>query len=317
MTMIRAGFSQLMATGAHALFLEWTQTKQRDEEYTKFFNVENSLKPFEDDVQFAAFGAMPEKTENDSVMYTDGVQGGTKRYIHLTYALGCRTSWELYEDDQYGVIKQIPKALARSAQFTKEMVAANIFNLGFTTVTTTDGLSLFNNAHTLLGGPGATNAAPGLTNVISTAGTYPNRPATDADFSFTALQLMANHFERMIDSQGLPIQIKPKVVVIPPELKFIAKEILGSPNKPYTSDNEINSLLGEDLSFTVGHYFTSQSAWFVLADKSDHYLKFFNRSPLKDYYDDDFDTGAMKTITKMRISAGASNWIGTWGSNGP
>lgn len=317
MTMVRGGFAQLLAPGVHHNFVEWLDTFQREEEFSKVFNMETSTKQFEDEVQYAGLGPMLEKPENSPVIYNDAIQGGTKRYIHLTYSLGCRTSWELYEDDQYGVIKQVPKALARSARFTQEMVAWNVFNLGFTTLTTTDGVALFNNQHPLIGGATATNTAPGVANVIAAAGTYPNRPSTDVDISLSALQLMANQFERLPDSLGLPIHMKPKVVLIPPELKFILREILGSASKPYTMDNEINAILGEDLTFMVCHYLTSQSAWYVLCDKNNHQLKFFWRHKPDSDYDDDFDTQALKQISKMRFSVGATHWLGTWGSNGP
>lgn len=317
MTMVRGQFAQLMAPGVHHNFIEWLDTFQRDEEFSKVFNMDTSTKQFEDEVQYYGVGPMPEKTEGESIKYSEAGQGGTKRYIHLSYGLGARASWELVQDDQYGVINQVPKALARSARFTREMVPWNVFNNGFSTMTTTDGVSLFNNAHPLNGGQAATNLAPGVTNVISSAGTYPNRPATDADISFTALQLMSNHFERMPDSMGMPIVVKPRCVLIPPELKFIATELLGSAGKPYTSDNEINALVGEDLTFMVVHYFTSQSAWFVVTDKPGHQLKFFDRSPIDEDYDDDFDTRSTKIVSFMRFSAGATHWLGTWGSNGP
>src|SRR5215469_11619349 len=109
MTMVRGGFAQLMAPGIHANFVEWNDLMQREEEYPKVFNVENSSMAFEDEVQFAGVGPMLEKTENAPIVYNDAIQGGTKRYVHLAYGLGCRTSWELYEDDQYGIIKQVPK----------------------------------------------------------------------------------------------------------------------------------------------------------------------------------------------------------------
>lgn len=315
--MVRGQFAQLMAPGLHDQFLHWTDLMQRDEEYSHLFHVETSKMAYEDEVEFAGLPPMVEKPEGESIAYADAIQGGTKRYLHLTYALGVRCSYELYEDDQYNVINQVPMALARSAQFVKEQQAANVFNLGFTTVTTTDGLSLFNNAHPLLGGPAATSVAPGLTNIIASAGTYPNRPATDVDLSFTAVQLMVNFFERLPDSQGLPVIVKPRLVVIPPELKWIAREIFGSPHKPYTSDNEINSILKEDLSYFVSHYLTSQSAWFVLADKMSHRVKFFVRKELDEDFSDDFDTRSVKQISFMRFSCGATVWEGTFGSNGP
>lgn len=315
--MVRGAFAQLMAPGLHDTFLHWIDLLQRDEEYSHLFHVETSKMAYEDEVEFAGLPPMIEKPEGEAIAYTDAIQGGSKRYLHLTFGLGIRCSFELFEDDQYGVINQTPKALARSAQFVKEQQAANVLNLGFGAVITTDGLSLFSTSHPLLGGAAATSTAPGLANIIASAGTYPNRPLTDVDLSFTAIQLMVNHFERLPDSQGLPVSIKPRTVVIPPELKWIAREILGSPHKPYTSDNEINAILAEDLQYFVSHYLTSQSAWFVLADKMSHRLKFFVRHELDEDFADDFDTRTIKQVAFMRMSCGATVWEGTWGSNGP
>lgn len=315
--MVRGNFAQTLAPGVHHWFLHFLDLQMRDEEYSTVFNIEPSTQDFEDEVEMTGVGIMPEKPEGAAAIYDDMIQGGTKRYTHASYALGSRTSWELIEDDQYGILKQVPKAHARSAMFAREMVTWNIFNLGFSTITTTDGISLFNTQHPLLGGTAATNVGPGLTNVIFAAGTYPNRPSPDVDLSFTAVQLMVNQFERMTDSQGIPIRVKPKYIIIPPELKFIAREILGSPGKPYTNDNELNALLGEDIKFRVVHYLTSQSAWFAVTEKDGHQLKHFDRHPIDTDYDDDFDTRSTKMLTFQRFTAGATSWVGTWGSNGP
>jgi phage major head subunit gpT-like protein len=317
MTMVRGQFSQLQAPGLHAEFVHWVDTLQREEEYSHILHVEPSDKAFEDEVEFSGLPPMPLKPEGEATIYQDALQGGTKRYINFTYALGVRSSFELYEDDQYGIIIQVPKAIARSAHFTKEQNAWNLFNLGFTTQITTDGVSIFNNAHPLLGGTAATTYGPGLTNVISAAGTYPNRPATDVDLSFTSVQLMINQFERLVDSQGLPISIKPHYLIIPPELKWIAREILGSPHKPYTADNEINALIKEDLQYFISHYLTSQSAWFAVTEKDGHWLKFLVRKELDEDFSDDFDTFSIKQLSRMRFAVGATTWMGTWGSNGP
>lgn len=317
MTMVRGQFAQLMAPGLHDTFVHWLNLLQRDEEYSHVFNMETSDKAYEDEVEFSGLGPMGTKPEGESITYQDAIQGGTKRYVHATYGLGCRTSWELYEDDQYNLIMQVPKALARSAHFTLEQQTWNILNNGFTTTLTTDGLSLFHNQHPLLGGPAATNVGPGLSNVISAAGTYPNRPATDVDLSLTAIQLAINQYERLIDSQGLPISIKPKTVVIPPELKWIAREILGSAHKPYTSDNEINAILAEELNYFVFHYSTSQSAWYMIPGKESHTMKHITRKALDEDFSDDFDTRSIKQVSFMRFAVGATSWMGVWGSNGP
>lgn len=317
MTMVRGEFAQLMAEGLHDIFVHWLDQKQREEEYSHVFHVETDTHAFVDEVEFSGLGPMPEKPEGESITYQDAIQGGTFRFEHLSYGLGVRTSWELYDDDQYQLISQVPRALARSAHFTKEQTAWNIFNTGFSTFVTSDGVSLFNTQHPLLGGTQATNIGPGLTNIIAAAGTYPNRPLTDVDISFTGVQLMVNQFERLVDSQGLPMTLKPRYLVIPPELKWIAREILGSPHKPYTSDNEINAVLAEDLSYFICHYLTSQSVWFAVCDKDSHWLKFLLRHELDEDFSDDFDTRSIKQISFMRFSVGALSWMGTWGSNGP
>jgi hypothetical protein len=315
--MVRGMYAQLMATGVHHNYVEWNDTLQRESEFEKVFNVKTSTAAFEDEVYYAGTGPMPEKTEGGAITYTDLIQGGSYRFLHLTYGLGARASFELVDDDQYKIIEQAPKALARSQRFTTEMVPWNVFNNGFTTMTTTDGVSIFNNAHPLLGGSAATNIAPAASSVISSAGTWPNRPATDVDLSVAGIQLMTNQFQRLPDSLGMPIQLIPKMLVLPPELRFIAREYLGSPGQPNSGNNNINSLLGEDLTYTLSHYLTSTSAWFAVCDKSQHSLTFYWRQKPDTDYDDDFDTRSVKMISYMRFSAGAQDWKGVWGSNGP
>lgn len=317
MTMVRGMYSQLLAPGIRKIYNQWLDTYQRDLEYPAVFNIENITAAYHDELEFAGTGPMPLKPENTPVSYTQVIQGGTIRAIPLTYSLAARASFELYDDDQYGVIKQIPKALARSQRFTEEMVPWNIINLGFSTIKTIDGVSLFNNQHPLLGGPGVTNYSPNAGSIISAAGTYPNRPAVDVDLSFAAIQLMTNQFEGMIDGVGLPIALKPKALLIAYQNRFLARELLGSPGKPGTATNEINSLLGEDLGYMVSHYLTSATAWFALCDKKDHHLKFLWRKKPDMDMDDDFDTGALKQKSTMRFTAFPANWPGVWGSNGP
>jgi hypothetical protein len=319
MSMTRQQFWQLLAPGARKLFVEFQDLKYRDRQYDKFLNTESSDKAYEDAIHFAGLPPMPEKTENAPAAYFDLIQGGSKRYVMLTYAMACRISWELSNDDLYNVVNQAPKAIVRSGMFTKEQVAANVLNLGFssTGTVTDDGVSIFNNQHPLLGGPSATNILPGASNVISAAGTYPNRPAVDADLSFTSLQLMVNQFERMPDAQGLPIVCRGRLLVIPPELQFIAIELLGSAGQPYTSDNQVNSLLGQGFTYTVNNFLTSPSAWFVTGAKDEHRMRMFERERMEDDMDDDFDTRATKFLGITRFAVGADTWIGTWGSNGP
>jgi hypothetical protein len=228
-------------------------------------------------------------------------------------------SYELMQDDQTGMMEQSPKGLVQSHIFAQEQTAGNVFNLGFSSTGTIvdDGVSLFNNQHPLLGGIQATNVAPGAGSFSTAAGTYPNRPQVDADLSFTALQYATMTFQRMPNARGLVVAVRPKHLRIPPEIEFIAIELLGSAGKPYTSDNETNALLATGLSYEVNTYFTSASAWFLTGNKDEHRLMYYERQPIYGDYDRDFDQQALKFLAIARYSAGADTWINTFGSLGP
>src|SRR5262245_5839011 len=123
--MVRGTFAQAMAPGVHHWFLHFLDLQMREEEYSKIFNLEDSTQAFEDEIELAGTGMMPEKPEGSAVVYDDMIQGGTKRYTHQTYATGSRASWELIEDDQYGIIKQVTKPQARAALFAREPTSYN------------------------------------------------------------------------------------------------------------------------------------------------------------------------------------------------
>jgi hypothetical protein len=300
-------------------FIEDLDLQQRKVQFRDWLNVMPSKKAYEDSVHYAGYGPSQPKNEGEPVVYDNRIQGGTRRYVHQTYGLGCRMSYELMQDDQTGQMEQSPKGLVQSHIFGQEMTAANVFNLGFssTGTLTDDGVSLFNNQHPLLGGTAATNVAPGAGTFSTAAGTYPNRPAVDADLSFTALQFGTMVFQRQPNARGISIATRPKWLRIPPEIEFIAIELLGSAGKPYTSDNEVNSLLATGLKYEVHSYFTSPSAWGLFGNKDEHRLMFYEREPIYGDYDRDFDQQALKFLAIARYSAGADTQYNTFGSLGP
>lgn len=319
MTMVRNQFYQAMSIDVAHNFIEYLDLKQRSVEFRSIFNVLASKKAYEDAVHYAGTGPAIPKNEGEAIYYDVLIQGGTRRYIHQTFGLGFRASYELMQDDQTGLLASAPKSLVQGHIFAQEMTAGNVFNLGFssTGTITDDGVSLFNNQHPLLGGATATNIAPGVGNFSTASGTYPNRPAVDADLSFTSLQYGTMVFQRMPNGRGIVIATKPKHLRIPPELEYIAIELLGSAGKPYTSDNEVNALLAANLTYEVNHYFTSPSAWFLTGNKDEHRLMFYERQPIHADRDRDFDQQALKYLTLARYSAGADNFYNLFGSNGP
>jgi len=318
MPQVRAKFPQLMQPGLRKIYFDSLDDALKASSYPAVFNEETSTREYEQELEMAGISALQEKPENASTAYTEMKQGGSKRFYPITYSLGLRTSKELWDDDQYGLVKRGPTLLSRSAAFTQEMVAWNVFNMGFTSsVTVFDGNPLFYNQHALLGGAAATTLAPGAAGVISLAGTWPNRPAQDIDFSIAGLQLATNHAARMVDNMGFPIRLRWENLVTPPELRFLVREILGSTGKPYTADNTINSLIPEDYKNLEVPWLNSPSAWFLVAAKRDHSLKFISRERPSTDFDDDFDTDAIKQKTRCRMTSGAARWQGAWGTQGP
>lgn len=313
----RNSFPPLLARGLRHIFTEFTDLTMRSPQYKLFMNEETSEDAYEIDYHIAGTAPMPEMPEGTRPAYDGLVQSGTKKYLHLPYGLASQVTRQLVEDDKYGIIRQIPKAHARSALFAREAVSASVLNLGFSLITTDDGVTLFNTAHPLPGGASATATGPGVSNISNSAGTYPNRPSPDVDFSFTAMQQAINYFYRFIDGRGIPAMVRPKTVFLPPELIKVGREVLGTPGQPGNANNDINWLQGENLNFISLNYLTSPSAWFMFAGKEETQLKFYERVPIQAQTDDDFQTQVLIFLSTQRFSAGATTWIGTFGSNGP
>jgi len=270
-------------------------------EYDKFLNVSTVAKrQYLDDYKMGGFGAVPTKAEGTPIVYDDPVPGATVRYTWTAYGKGFRVTHEAMVDELYGPMRRMAKALGRSFRNQVEVTAAGLLNSAFGVANGGfDGKALCATDHILLRG-----------------GTARNTPTAAVDFGVTALQDALIDFERMVDDSGFPIAYRPKYLVIPPETWTQAREVLGSQFKPYTADNEINTLANEGLTLIVSHYMTDTDAWFLLADKSDHDLQFFHREKFTTDSSDDFDSGDGKMKAYMRNGIGYGDWRGVWGSPG-
>lgn len=293
MPTIRGQFGQLLAPGLNAIMFEWL--KEHPEEYSQFLNVESSDSAYEEDQIVAGLGLARKKPEGEGISYDDPIQGASKRYIHDSYALGWQITREMLDDEKYSIMKKIPAELMKGSRQTWEQLGANVLNGAFGTTTVADGLALCHTAHPLLGG-----------------GTYPNRLSPDSDISVTSLQDILIIFENTVNERGLRMRLEPVDLWIPPALQFVAGEVLQSQFRPYTGNNEINTVQGR-LNPAVLHFLTSNTSWFVTA--KDHFMKFkWRQKPTTDTIDD-FETKGVKHSIYFRNSAGATHWQGVAGSN--
>jgi len=301
MAISRAQLLKELLPGLNALFgLEY---KRYGEEHKELFETETSERSFEEETKLSGFSAAPVKNEGSALAYDNAQEAWTARYNHETIAMGFSITEEAMEDNLYDSLSsRYTKALARAMAYTKQVKAAAILNQGFSSaVTYGDGQSLFSTAHPLVSG-----------------GTNSNRPSTAADLNETSLEAAVIQIAGWTDERGLLIAAKPRKLVVPPALQFVATRLLETELRVATADNDVNALKSMNSipeGFTINHYLTDTNAWFLLTDVPNG-LKHFVRTPMQTGMDADFDTGNARYKARERYSFGVSDPLGAYGSPG-
>lgn len=300
MAISRAQLFKELLPGLNALFgLEY---KQYVEEHKDIYEIETSERSFEEEQKLAGFGAAPVKQEGAPITYDNAQEVWTARYSHVTYALGFSVTEEAVEDNLYDSLSaRYTKSLARGMAYTKQVQAAVPFNSGFTTFNSGDGVSLFNVSHPLVSGTAVSNTS-----------------STNADLNEAALEAAIIQIAAWTDERGLLIAAKPKRLIIPPNLMFVATRLLQTELRTGTSDNDISairSLNSVPQGYRVNHYLTNTLAWFIITDVPNG-MKMFERVKLQTAMDGDFDTGNVRYKARERYSFGVSEYLGVWGSQG-
>jgi hypothetical protein len=301
MAISRAQLLKELLPGLNALFgLEY---KRYGEEHKEIFETETSERSFEEETKLSGFSAAPVKNEGSALAYDNAQEAWTARYNHETIAMGFSITEEAMEDNLYDSLSsRYTKALARAMAYTKQVKAAAILNQGFSSaVTYGDGQSLFSTAHPLVSG-----------------GTNSNRPSTAADLNETSLEAAVIQIAGYTDERGLLIAAKPRKLVVPPALQFVATRLLETELRVATADNDVNALKSMNSipeGFTINHYLTDTNAWFLLTDVPNG-LKHFVRTPMQTGMDADFDTGNARYKARERYSFGVSDPLGAYGSPG-
>ena len=301
MAISRAQLLKELLPGLNALFgLEYAKY---GEEAAEIFETESSDRSFEEETKLSGFGAAPVKNEGAAIAYDNAQEAWTARYNHETISMGFSVTEEAIEDNLYDSLSaRYTKALARAMAYTKQVKGAAILNTAFTAGTTYgDGQTLCSTAHPLVSG-----------------GTNSNRPTTGADLNETSLEAAVIQIAGWTDERGLLIAAKPRKLVLPADLQFVATRVLDSELRPNTADNDINALRTNGTipdGYTVNHYLTDTNAWFLLTDVPNG-LKHFVRTPMQTSMDADFDTGNSRYKARERYSFGVSDPLGVFGSPG-
>ncbi len=301
MAISRAQLLKELLPGLNALFgMEYARY---GEQHKEIYETETSERSFEEETKLSGFSAAPVKNEGSAIAYDNGQEAWTARYNHETIALGFSLTEEAIEDNLYDSLSaRYTKALARAMAYTKQVKAANVLNNGFSAqYTGGDGVSLFNANHPLVSG-----------------GVNSNVPSTAADLNETSLEAAVIQIAAWTDERGLLIAAKPRKLVVPPALQFVATRLLETELRVGTNDNDINALKNNGSvseGYTVNNFLTDNNAWFLTTDVPNG-MKHFVRSPLAQSMDGDFDTGNVRYKSRERYSFGWSDPLGMYGSAG-
>src|SRR5210317_1874537 len=301
MAISRAQLLKELLPGLNALFgLEY---QKYGEEHAEIFETESSDRSFEEETKLSGFAAAPVKNEGSAIAYDNAQEAWTARYNHETVSMGFSITEEAIEDNLYDSLSsRYTKSLARAMAYTKQVKAASVLNNAFAAGTTYgDGKVLCATDHPLVSG-----------------GANSNRPTVAADLNETSLEAAVIQIAGWTDERGLLIAAKPRKLIVPPALQFVATRLLDTEGRVGTADNDLNAIRNNGSipeGFTVNHYLTDTDAWFLTTDVPNG-LKHFVRTPMSTSMDADFDTGNSRYKARERYSFGVSDPLGIYGSPG-
>lgn len=244
-----------------------------------------------------------EVEEGTDYTYVSPRQGASKTIRPAKFGLGFSISEEAVDDGKFDMIAMMVKMLADSAIDTRESAGMNILNNAFSSATSWDGQALLSTAHTLPSGL-----------------TFRNKPSVDLDLSPAALDTMLADFEtQFIRDSGKKVRIKPKYLVVHPNSKRYAREIVGSDLKADSSDNNMNSLKEDNLIVLSSSRLTDSDAWYVIAAPEDTGLVIVDRKGIETKAagpDAGFDNDSIKYKSRYREKVDVTHPYGIMGSSG-
>lgn len=203
--------------------------------------------------QFAGVGYFAERGEEESYAQATGSTGNTKTFSVLNYGKDITISKNFMADDQWSTVEKTMKDAGRKAALTQDKNAFDQYNLGFTTVTTHDGVALFSDSHVLMSGGAEDNLETG---VLSEAN----------------LEVAIRSLTSQLAQDGSLGGHQPAILLVPTALFKTAMEITKSVYRSGTANNDMNyySEIYPGLVVKTSEYLSaaqggSDTAWYLLS----------------------------------------------------
>ena len=261
-----------------------------------FYDVQTGKLNIERFSTVGTTGEMP--LFNGSITYDDISAGYNTLIEPLEFGMGIQIERKLFDDEQFSIIDQKPKALAGSLFRRRQIDAARPFNNAFSVDsyfgTNSEGVAMCSNSHTTTSGA---STSAGFDNLVTT--------------SLSAVALAAARIQ-MVQFRGDRaeiISVNPSQLLIPPDLYEIAFEITNSMGKVDTANNNKNVHNGQ-YSVKEWNYLTDANNWFLMDSgmMKDFGLIWVERVKGEFGFIEDFDTLVGKWRAYARYGNGWVDW---------
>lgn len=266
------------------------------------FNQENMNSDITQTTTMSGLRNPTVKAENAPVNFQTMQPGYSKTFTASTWATAYRISREMVRDGKINMIQKATESFAKGFFEVKELQAADILNDGFST-TQYDGTTLFSTSHPLENGGGQVGV---------------NRPSAASALSVTSFRQLRNIMQDTVNENGQLVKYNPVHLVVPQALQDVAMEIVKSQYNPDNANNAINTLY-DTVSVIPGgfwNYLSSDTAFFLFANKADHGLMFYTREAFETDSDYDKRAFAYEVIASERFTSGVAGWRGVVGNAG-
>ena len=260
---------------------------------------------FRNNMTWSNVGTLGDFTEfTGTVGYQSQNLGYNTTAIPVEFSNGIQIERKLFDDDQYHIMDQKPRALAASAFRTRQKHGARPLNNAFSVdnyfYTNSEAVALCSTAHTTTSGA---STATGFSNSVTSAMTA------------TAVAAARIQMVQYRGDQAERISIAPDELWGPPDLYEQAFEIINSMGKVDTANNNRNVHEGR-YTFYEWNYLTSTKNWFMCDGRMRKmYVFWSDRVPLEFAMAEDLDTLLAKWRGYMRYFNAVTDWRWITGAN--
>lgn len=282
---------------------------QYPEFYTQLFQVKQTDRSIMQTTQLSGVGLLSFIGEAENISMDMIVQGFDKTFKPRKFGLAIPTTDEMVKDDKWGLVNSAHQSLSRSLKETIEIQASRIFNYAFATA--------YGDGSSALGPDGKRLCA--TDHPLVKSGGVQSNTSTAADLSYTSLQYGLTDFETMRDAAGLLHRVPAATLLVAPANRWVAAEVLRSPDRPDTANratNTLSSALDGLPRMIVNPYLTDPDAWFLLSPpKRTGLMWVWRERPYRGNWFDDARQVGYYAI-RYRSDVGWSDFNGVWGNPG-